>query len=545
MNKLAQYLNEHILGQIATGIATRRHFSTDLSPLEYTPEIIAYPKVTNDIRKIARFAWQLAEKGHVLGITVRGSGTDKTGASIGDGLVIATTGYMDNLFELDSKQKMIRAQPGATVKSINDALGVYGLSVPPFVGIMARSTIGGAVANNKRGMLSGKYGDTSKWTQQLEVVLSNGDVLQTERISRRDLSKKKGMSSFEGEIYRQIDGLITDNQQLIDVKIASDDADHAGYSAIAKVKQKDGSFDLTPLLVGSQGTLGIISEMILKADYLSHHQDVVVATLESLDAVRDAIDSLKKLKPAILDFYDGALFKSAAKNGKNYPVYNKAVVGDSDGVVLLVSFDEFSERARGRKVKQSLKIFQRLNAATKFASGDDASDLLATRDVVTNLFVQQDELNSAPPLFDGVYIPIERLFSFTQSVADLGVKQRVELPLYGHLLENTYYTRPILQLGKISDKQKIFKLMDEYSKLVALNNGTFVADNGEGRLKALFAYRELDDDVLELYNKIKTVFDPHNILNPGVKQVTGIKELVPHLRSSYDIGRFADSIMSE
>jgi FAD/FMN-containing dehydrogenase len=127
--------------------------------------------------------FQLAEKGHVMGITARGSGSDQTGAAIGKGISLVMPAHMNRIFEFDTKQKLIRLQPGANARSVNDALSLSGMSIPALPVSAAYSTIGGAVMNNASGPLSGRYGDMSEWVHQLEVVLANGDILQTERIS--------------------------------------------------------------------------------------------------------------------------------------------------------------------------------------------------------------------------------------------------------------------------------------------------------------------------------------------------------------------------
>ena len=211
MSKVAKYLNEHILGEVVTDAAVRDKFATDASILTITPEMVVYPRVTNDIRKVARFSWQLAEKGHILPLTVRGAGSDDTGASMGKGGISATTAHMNHIFEYDAKQKLVRLQPGTSVAALSDALLLQGTGIP-VLSEDRLGTIGGAVANDATNNQRNRYGTTRDWIHQLEVVLPNGDVLQTDRLSKRELNKKKGTQGLEGDIYRALDGLIEDNK---------------------------------------------------------------------------------------------------------------------------------------------------------------------------------------------------------------------------------------------------------------------------------------------------------------------------------------------
>lgn len=539
MNKIAQYLSEHIIGEVITSSAVRQAFSTDASLLTITPEIVVYPRVTNDVRKVARFAWQLAEKGHAFPITVRGGGTDQTGAAIGRGIIIATTAHLNTIYELDVKQRLVRLQPGVTFKALNDALAIQGLIVPSFPASAAYSTVGGAIANNASGVLSGRYGATDKWVDQLEIVLANGDILQTGRLTKKEVSRKKGLQTFEGEIYRQIDGLIVDNQQLIDEKIAADIRDNAGYAGLADVRHKDGSIDLTPLFLASQGTLGIVSEIIMRASYANLTQRYVgLAAFDSYEAARDAVDDIITLHPSVFEIIDGALFADALARGKRYSFLDDDF---ARGVVLLFSFDDFSERARSKSLKRAVKMLETRQAVVVTATDpEEAQALLNVREVSALALAPEEADVSAPPIVDGVYVPLERLEDFTSALASLATKHHIALPLYGHALEGVFYARPSLQLKKVSDKQKVFKLLDEYTNLVVAHGGHLVGEAAEGRIKTPFAYKHLDDDVLALYRQVKEVFDPYGLLNPGVKQATEIKDLVARLRPDYSVAAYAN-----
>jgi len=538
MSKVAMYLQEHISGEVVTNAALLGAMSRDGSVLEIAPEMVVYPRTTNDIRKVARFAWQLAEKGHMLPLTARGSGTDQTGAAIGKGIILSLPAHMNAILEFDAKQKLVRVQPGINAKALNDALLLHGVGIPSMPYSAAYSTVGGAVANNATGPLAGKYGDMSNWTHQLEVVLANGDILQTQRLSKRDLNKKKGLQTFEGEIYRNLDNLIEDNKQVIHEKLVSDIRDNVGYSSIAKVKQKDGSFDLTPLIVGSQGTLGMISEMIMKSDFMSGQSSVTVAAFTSKEAARDAIDHLGGFEPAFLEYYDGECFTVAAAQGKHYGFAKGMETPVS--AVLLIGFDDFNERARHRKLKKVNKQLEKAGAVIESAEGEAADELLAVREVTAYAAMPLAKDASAPPLFDSVYVPRERFEEFSSALATLAAKHNVTLPLHGRVLDSVYSTRPTLQLHKVGDKQKIFKLLDEYSQLVDQYSGHLIAGGGEGRVKARFALAVFDDTVIQLFNGIKAIFDPYALLNPGVKQPLDIRQLVSHLRSDYDTASIPD-----
>ena len=336
MSKVSEYLNEHLQGEVTTNDSVRRSFSTDGSVLTITPDMVVFPRSTSDIRKVARFSWQLAEKGHVLPMTPRGSGTDQTGAAIGSGVIIDMQAHMDAIFEVDVKQRLVRAQPGVTSKALNEALKLHGLYIPAFPASQSYSTIGGAIANNASGILSGKYGAMADWVYQLEVVLANGDVIQTGRIKKRDVARKKGLQTFEGEIYRGVDNLIADSQELIQT-LAVEERDNAGYN-IPAVRQRNGSVDLAPLFIGGQGTLGIISEVILRAESLPEKPLIGAIAFTDHESARDGMDVLRQFNPAIMELIDGALFETVVAQGSRYQFYSDASENGSVAAVVYIEF---------------------------------------------------------------------------------------------------------------------------------------------------------------------------------------------------------------
>lgn len=537
MNKIADYLQGHILGEVVTRGDVRDALSTDMGVLKIKPDMVIYPRNTNDVRKVCRFAWQLAEKGHVLPVTVRGAGLDTTGASIGKGALVITAAHLNKLYEYDPKQRLIRLQPGATVASVNHALALHGTGIMPLYGAHSQSTVGGAIANSLNGPLAGKYGGIDRSIEQLEVVLANGDVIQTGRISKKELNKRKGVQGFEGDIYRGIDAVIEEYADVLDALRAND---ATGYNTVADIKQKDGSFDLTPLFVGSQGTLGIITEMIMKAEFRSYYMGIGVLAFASAGAARDALDDLSRLKPALLDYIDAELVENAATRGKSYEWYKKAAEQFTPKAVVVVGFDDLSEKARAKMLGKVRKLFDRLDDVyVELANNELGEELLTIRDVAFFTRSPEQSEQAVPDIFGGFHVPTERLEDFANSLQNLATEYNVSLPLAGHAYTNTYSVFPLLHLKKVADKQKVFKLLDSLTRLVLSHNGTMVAEGGEGRLKSKIIYGQTDQKVVAMYTAIRSVCDPFGTLNPGVKQDTELKEVAGSLRGEFEAGQMA------
>lgn len=523
MSKVTEYLRGHLLGEVSVRQDDCSTASNDDGILEQAPEMVVYPRNTNDIRKIMRFSWQLAEKGHIMPLTARGGGRDTTGGSIGKGVSVDLSRHMTRIYEYDSRQRLVRLQPGASNATLNEALTLQGAAVMPLLGC-PDGTAGGGVANYTAGPYAGKYGSIASAVDKLEVVLANGDLLQTGRISKKELEKKKGLQTFEGEIYRGIDSLIEDNKKAIE-KIKPEDS--SGYGGIAFVKEKNDSFDLTPLFIGSQGTLGIISEMILKSEFRSLHVDMCALVFDNHEKAYDSIDELEKLAPMYVEYYDARLFEAAAKSGRAYAFYKP---GNKAKAVLLIGFDDFSERVRDKSLKKAAKIADKYGADFTSAVGIKALEMDAARDVLNYTAMPDQSNETSPDIFGRFFVPKMQFDAFYKGLLDLESRLSIELPLSGWALAGSYAVHPVFALSKTTDKQKVLKLLDELSKLVVVHNGSYITDGGEGRLKVPFVSRTRDAAVNGLYEDIKKVCDPHGILSPGVKVGTELRTIVSLLK---------------
>lgn len=542
MNKIAQYLQEHLDGEVLTSARAREFFSTDASVLKVAPLMAVYPQNKNDVRKVARFAWQLAEKGHTLPITARGRGTDQSGAAIGRGISLVFPAHMNKLLEMDTKQQMARIQPGIIFRSFQETTQTHDYFLPSYPASLDYSTIGGAIANNSAGEKSIKYGSMRDWTDQLEVVLADGEVIYTKRLSKKELNKKKGLQTMEGEIYRQLDGLIMDNWDLIqqhaDSQIVSKNS--SGYE-LASVKRKDGSFDLTPLLVGSQGTLGIVTEAIVRLAPYAPRTELLVAEFGSLEVAHEAITELLKLKPSALEMVDRNLLNFV---DKVQPNRLKGLVSDEKpALVLLVEFDDIADRTRRKYAKKAAKILnERAQRVTESSDFDEQEKLWSIRHSAATVTNFSEDSRAALPIIEDGIVPHESFQPYIEGVYALLAKYQLEVALWGHAGDANLHMQPLLDLSKIGDRQKVFKLMAEYYDLVLQLKGSIAAEHNDGRLRAPFAVKQHGADMITLYTHVKSIFDPYNILNPGVKIGTDLKELVPLLRREYSLQHLADHL---
>jgi FAD/FMN-containing dehydrogenase len=539
VSKVAHYLQEHLLGEVMTSADARRYFSTDGSIFTLTPSLVVYPRNENDVRKTTRFAWQLAERGRIIPITARGSGTDQGGAALGSGIVLAFPAHMNRIVELDPKSGVVVVEPGLNYGRLQQTLHTHERFLPPFPASYEYSTLGGAVANNSAGEKSIKYGTTRAYVKALRVVLANGEVIETYRLSKRELSKKLGLNTFEGEIYRALDVLLEENHEAIDKLNLAVTKNSAGY-ALSDVKRSDGSFDLTPLFVGSQGTLGIVTEITMETEVYNPTKDLFMAEFDSIENAVKAILALRELPnlPSAIEMVDGQMLELVDRLNPNQ--LKGIVTKPLPKIVLLVEFDD-ENRARKKLVKKAEKIFTDLATHHVFEQEPAAqARLWKVRHASASVTAHSEGRLKAVPIVDDGIVPPEKLAEYITGLYQLFASARLQVALWGHAGDGNLHMQPFLDLSQIGDRQKAFRLLEEHTKLVLSLGGSTSGEQGDGRLRAPYLAHMYGTDIYALLTKVKQIFDPYGTLNPGVKIGVALDDIKPLVRSEFTLDHLYD-----
>jgi FAD/FMN-containing dehydrogenase len=533
VGKVAQYLQEHLLGEVTDSAEVRKHFSQDASILRIAPSIVVYPRDENDVRKTMRFSWQLAERGRGLPITPRGGGSDTSGSAIGSGILLIFTAHMNKILELDQKKQLVTVEPGVTYDKLEQTLHTHGLFLPPYPASYHYATIGGGMANNAIGEKSVKYGSTSNYVERLRVVLANGELIETGPISKRELNKKLGLSSLEGEVYRGLDVMLEENAALIEREKSHIKAtrNSAGYN-IFDVKSKKG-FDLTPLFLGSQGSLGIITEATLATETYTPSTRLALVSLNDINDLREVLPQILKLKPSICDMINRSVVEQVTRINPNQ--LGGLLKQPRAAVHLFVEFDDAKEAAQKKSIKQLKKILQKVDGAFDLAEKPaEHIRLRKVRESVTTILTTPKGQSKAIPVAEDICVPIANFVDFLHKATEIYASLGLVAPAWGQAGEGVVRMQPLLDLSQLGDRQKLLKLNDAIYKAAVSMDGSISAANGDGRLRASYARSMYGPEIHNLMLQVKKIFDPFNILNPGVKTASQ-EEVKALMRGDYSL----------
>lgn len=519
MGKITKYLNQLITGSVFDTPEILDAYSTDYSALKIKPKFVALPESTDDIQKLLRFFNQIAAKDIPVSITPRGSGLDESGADLSNGLILSTE-KLNRLLEIDSRERLVRVQAGITLKELNTALSVSGLCIP--VGGCDSCTIGGLISNNPIDAYYAKYGGIRNFVERIEIVLANGDCLQTAKLKKYNVAKKASEKSLEGDIYRKISKLLKDDRFLLE-ELSKKQQGKEGYPTILDVSRKD-RLDLAPLFFGAQGTLGVVSEVILRAIPLRRKPARAVVTFKELEPAVRFMQEAKEMKPRELNLYDLKIIQEAKETGKNLDGVIRKL---EDGYVVYLSFDEHQSFMM-RKVLAKKNSFAR---TTKFITESPENKYLISEvEHALPSYLNQLRNSERVPVLTDFYLPGGNLVSFIKDLEVLEKKLGLEMSIFGSYNNSIYSLRPKFKLDDPEYNKKFATFLRAGAYVINRQEGILVGGSPEGRVKAIVTNAEMLDSKKKFYSKIKKIFDQNDILNPDIKLGANSKFTLTHLR---------------
>ncbi|MCA9330358.1 FAD-binding oxidoreductase, partial [Candidatus Saccharibacteria bacterium] len=499
MTNLANAIQSKIKGEVLSDAKVRDYYSTDGSIFTITPKHVVFPSDVKDISQVVKTLNNNAKVSKKIGLTVRGKGTDQAGGALGDGVVMVMPAHHYHLLKVTPTH--VRVQPGAIYGDLQQILNQHGRYLPCYPSSIAYCTIGGAVANNACGEHTVKYGSTRDYTESLQIVLSNGEVITTRRLSARQLAQKKKLNTFEGKIYRELDHLITYNIRKINEAPPHVTKNSAGYD-LWDVKRPDGSFDLTPLIVGSQGTLAVVSEIVLRTEPMPSDTSLIRVNFKDLTQAGEAAEKLRALNPSALELVDHHLleFLQATNPGR----VAEFVGNGMPAVMFLVEFDDKSAWRRKQKVIKALKILRHITKDIEVVHDPiNIQRLWRIRRSAAAIIWKSKTKAKALPIIEDAAVPVGQFVPFLKNAYKLFDTHKIKFAVWGHAGDANFHIQPFFDLAKKSDQIKLFKVVEEFYSMVIAMGGTTAGEHNDGRLRAPFLPQLYGQDMYQLFKQVK------------------------------------------
>ncbi len=536
MSTLIKDLQEKLDGEVAYDSTTREFFSTDGGIFKVTPKLVIYPHNEKDVIETLRFNHNLVPKNRALPITARGKGTDQCGASLSEGISMVFPAHMRRMISMN--KETITVQPGMIFSHLESILNSHGRFLPPYPASMDFCSVGGALANNSSGEKTLKYGPMRNYVAGLRAVLHNGDVIETFRLNKKELKQKKKQGDLEGELYTRIDDLIENNRALIEKARPGVSKNSAGYN-LWDIKGKDGSFDMSQLLVGSQSTLGIITEAMLYHIPYNKNTTLLVGYFDSVKKLQEAVLEIAPLHPSALELVDDKVIAFVLE--KQPRLVANLLPEKMPKVVLLVEFDDEKAKLQSKKGKKAEKILQKYAYEIKITANKLEQDQLwrIRRQAAAIIWMKQGPKKALPIIEDGI-VPLDKFNDFIEQAYALLDKYKVKDAVWGHAGNGHLHIQPFLDLSNIRDRHKIYALSDEFYKMVLKLGGSISGEHNDGIMRGSYLRQMYGAEIYGMFKEVKKMFDPYNLLNPRSKLGATKEYGQVHLRKEYSMNHLLE-----
>lgn len=528
---LAKHLRANTQGEIRFDATSRKLYSTDASIYQIEPLGVIIPRTPADLIATVQIAADMR-----VPITARGGGTSLSGQSIGPGIILDCSKYLNQILDIDPSGHRVRIQPGVVLDQLNSALQAHGLLFGPDVATANRANLGGMLGNNSAGARSIIYGKTIDHVRRLSVVLSDGSRTDFHPISRSDWDRRASAKTREGAIYRAVRELTQAHQDEIRRRFPKILRRVSGYNLdefLPEAESDRSSLGLEKLIVGSEGTLAVIMEAELNVSPRPRERGLVVLHFESLAASMDAVAACLELQPSAVELMDHMLIE-LARNNLSLKSTMAAIQGNPAALLMV----EFSGDDAGFVSSQAERLQARVRGIPGLTALVPALDP-ALRDPLWNL------RRAAVPLLLGVpgdrkpvtfiedaAVSPERLPEFVARFRDVLRRHGTDGAFYGHASVGCLHIRPLLNLKEQVEVKRMRQITADITDLVLEFGGALSGEHGDGLARSEWNRKMFGDTLYEAFRQVKRAFDPDNLLNPG--KVVDAPAMTENLRYSPD-----------
>jgi anaerobic glycerol-3-phosphate dehydrogenase C subunit len=521
---LLRDLKKIIEGELLFDEISRTIYSSAASLYRIRPLGIVKPRHIKDVITVVKYAAQ-----HRIPITPRGAGTSRAGNEVGEGLLLDFSKYMNNILEFNEQEKWVRLQPGLILASLNQFLKPHHLFFPIDPSTKDHCTLGGMIANNSSGPHAVKYGATRDYVLSLKVVLSNGEVITTGPVSvvGKATRELKDSETLEDKIYKVIPDLLKRYSKPMEEEKPFTMKNSSGYDLWRL--QNNGSLDLTSLLVGSEGTLGIITEAKLRLMPLPGNALAGLIYFNNLDHVGTATQKILELSPTMLEIIERQILDLARKQKAELKPY----LPEGIEAILFVEFqDENKDQLRQKFRELEEKVIQQGKLAFDLIVAKDDKDMAMLEKVrsVSGPILNKIKGPKKPIAFiEDTAVHPNYLSQYIKGLRELFKRFEVDASIYGHAGDGNLHLMVFLDLTRENEVEKMVSLAEACYDLVLTLKGTISGEHGDGRLRTFYLKKQYPN-LYPAMVEIKKLFDPENILNPGCIVGSNQNPLSQHLK---------------
>jgi len=502
-------IRRRIRGELRCDKFSRILYSTDASIYQIEPLGVVIPKSTEDVLAVCEVALK-----YKIPILPRGSGTSLAGQTVGRALIIDFSRHLDQILEIDAEEMSARVQPGVVLDHLNAALASKKLLFGPDTATSNRATIGGMVGNNSAGARSTIYKKTQENILGLSAVLADGRVHLLSKLTPEEAETRCRIDVFENKILTTVKNLAANHREEILRRYPKIMRRVSGYNLDAFVDATQ--INLADLLIGSEGTLGIVTEAKVKLVPKPTHRILTIGHFHSLMAALEAVEHILPHQPSAVELLDEMILQltKATLEFRRKMTF----VQDESKALLIVEFqgdDEGELLRRLEKLKDDMRArhigFAWLDALTSEAQ----ANVWTVRKAGLGLLYGVPGDRKPIAFVEDAAVPVNQMPQFIDEFTRIIREHDTEAGIYAHASVGCLHIKPLINLKLKLEVAKMRHLAEAVLELVLKFGGAMSGEHGDGLARSEWHRRLFGDEIYGAFKEIKKAFDPDDLFNPG------------------------------
>ncbi len=505
---LQKELERQIQGEVRFDTITRALYSTDASVYLIRPLGVAIPKNREDVIRIVQICGRMR-----CPLTMRGGGTSQAGQAIGEGLQVDISKYFNRVLEVNAEERWARVEPGVVLDELNAQLAPLGLRFAPDISTASRATIGGMMANNSAGARSVLYGKTIDHVLEQTVVLADGSIAEFREISRTEVPTG---DSLEANCYETVLRLAAEHADEIDRRYPKVIRRVGGYNLDNFVDLAK-TVNLAKMMVGSEGTLGVVLEAKLRLVPLPKAKAVMVIAFTDLLEALSATPVILRHGPSAVEVMDKAILDNTRQNANLDRIRKSFIHGDPAATLCVEFYGDKKEDLPPRlgALEEDLRA---RNLGYRYHSDTDPvsqARIWSLREAALGLsMAMKDDAKSISFVEDTAVAP-EKLSEYIGRFLEIVRTHGTTAGVYAHASVGCLHVRPVVNMKTEEGVAKFASLAQAVADLVLEFGGALSGEHGDGLVRGPFMRQMFGDTLYEAFREIKRTFDPRGIFNPG------------------------------
>jgi FAD/FMN-containing dehydrogenase len=528
-------------GDIDDSKETLDKYSRDASLLSVQPKLVVFPKDSADIQAIVKYVSEHKYQYPDLSITARSGGSDMSGGPLNESIILDVSKYMHGFtFEGD----VATVLPGTFYRDFEPETLKRGLILPPYTASKSLNTLGGMVANNSAGEKTLSYGKTDRYVLEIKMVLADGIEYVFAPLTKNELEVKVRQGGFEGEVYRKMQLLLRQHHDEIIAAKPDVSKNSAGY-ALWDIEHDD-LFDLCKLIVGSQGTLGIITEAKIKLVPVKSKSKLLVIFLRDITYVSDLVNEILPFKPESLESFDDKTMElaikfmpSMAKKMKSgflkmmwsfLPEAKMILTGGLPKLIILVEFAANDDKEIDDEMNAcALQIKHFGYKMRVMHDAAEAEKYWTIRRESFNLLRSHVHGKRTAPFIDDIIVKPEYMPEFVPQVTKILDDYKMVYTIAGHAGNGNFHIIPLMDMHVAENRDVIMEVSEKIYDLVIKYHGSITAEHNDGIVRTPYLSKMFGPAVAELFKETQDIFDPQDIFNPGKKSGCTLQYFHDHI----------------